>query len=61
LLSDRYAEALRAFNQRYPQSSERVRRDGQPAVGDPVFIPPTWLLQERHGTLIRRETPPPMP
>src|SRR5262249_44491544 len=58
LLTDRYAEALQAYNRQSPQASERLKRDGQPAPGDEVFIPPPWKLQEDHGLLIRQEEPP---
>lgn len=60
LLTERYAEALQAFNRQSPQASDRLRRDGQPAPGDFVFIPPHWVLEERHGSLIRKEETAPM-
>ena len=57
LLTERYAEALRAYNMQDAQVSERVRQEGRAAPGDDVIIPPGWVLEQRHGTLIRPAEP----
>jgi hypothetical protein len=60
-LTERYAEALRAFSQQNPQVNDRVRQDGRPAPGDTVFIPPAWVLEKYHSPLIRPAQPAGMP
>lgn len=60
-LTERYAEALQAFNMQNPQTSDRLKRDGRPAPGDEILVPPAWLLGDRHGSLIRREDAAPPP
>ncbi len=46
------AAALREFNRSTPRASDRLRRDGTIAAGDPVFIPQLSILQ-RHGLKMR--------
>jgi nucleoid-associated protein YgaU len=56
--TERYAQALLLFNRNHPLASPGVRQE--PPVlqpGQPVFIPPTSILEKRYGTSVPNLTP----
>jgi hypothetical protein len=56
--TDKYAQALLLFNRNHPLAAIGVRQD--PPVlqpGQPVFIPPTSILEKRYGSIIPELTP----
>jgi hypothetical protein len=50
--SEKYAQALRLFNRSHPQANDGVRADQPLQLGWTIFLPPTWVLERRHGSAI---------
>jgi hypothetical protein len=55
--TDKYGQALEAFNRNHPQDGDAIRRQASGlAIGQRVHIPPIAVLRKRHGTLITEES-----
>ena len=60
--TDRYGQALEAFNRNHPQDGDAIRRQSSGlAIGQRVHIPPIAVLRKRHATLIPEENQPRSP
>jgi hypothetical protein len=54
--TDRYAQALEAFNRNHPQAGQAVRQQpGSLVVGQQIHIPPIAILRKRHASVISEE------
>jgi hypothetical protein len=47
-----YAAALQLYNRGHPQATRGMAAEGALTIGEPVFVPSTSVLHERHGTHI---------
>lgn len=55
--TDRYAQALEAFNRNHPQAGQAVRQQpGSLVVGQQIHIPPIAILRKRHAAVIPEES-----
>jgi hypothetical protein len=51
--TDKYAKALERWNVNHPQATESMRADPpQLEPGQPIYIPPAYMLEKRHGSVI---------
>lgn len=57
--SDKYAQALWLFNRNHPLATDALRQD-PPALqpGQPVYIPPTRILEKYYASTIIEQQPP---
>jgi len=61
LLSEKYAKALQRHNQNHARASDRMRDTGQLVPGERIFIPQTYVLEERYPDAIPKPASPTMP
>ncbi|HWG41489.1 MAG TPA: hypothetical protein VN688_01800 [Gemmataceae bacterium] len=55
-MSDKFAEALRRHNRQHARASDRMAHDGTIAVGEKIYIPQAYILEERYGDAIVKPT-----
>src|SRR5579884_1925622 len=55
-MTDRYAKALQRHNQLHARASERIKDTGQLAQGDRIFVPQSYVLEERYADAIAKPT-----
>lgn len=55
-LTDRYAKALQRHNQNHARASDRMRDSGQLAAGERIFVPQSYILEERYADAIPKPT-----
>jgi len=54
--TDKYAQALEAFNRNHPQAGDAIRQQpGNLATGQRVYIPPIAILRKRHAAVITED------
>jgi hypothetical protein len=51
-MTDRYAKALQRHNQNHARASERMKDTGQLAAGERIFVPQSYILDERHADAV---------
>lgn len=51
-MTDRYAKALQRHNQNHARASERMKDSGQLAAGERIFVPQSYVLEERYADAI---------
>ncbi|MFL5244954.1 MAG: hypothetical protein ACJ8FY_22865 [Gemmataceae bacterium] len=55
--TDKYAQALEAFNRNHPQAGDAIRQQpGNLANGQRVYIPPIAILRKRHAAIITEDS-----
>jgi hypothetical protein len=52
-----YAEALKLYNRNHPRASDVMRQQGVLTPGETVYIPPVFILEQRHGSAIPGAAP----
>jgi hypothetical protein len=58
--SDAYADALLLYNRNHPRAGDALRRDGTIAPGDRIYVPPSAILEKRHGDAVAGAKPKPV-
>ncbi len=55
--TDKYAKALEAYNRNHPRAGDAMRATGAVVPGDKVYVPPSRVLEQRHGDMIAQPKP----